>query len=715
MTIRTTKSLLIGAIASLGLALGTADALAQTVEPATGAFNTGTGSSYVVPATATTTGGGVIRMRSKTGTITGKYGLTAANRIPGTVIWMCTQTIDGGTNGLFFTDLKTEQVGVKTFTGKIDVTGKYEPTGGNRIYTGSTFTFAGNETSGTQIIPEENAGNGGGFDVVILSGNSAKETKACNASTDQGTKIAHLQQTGGVFTNKGNLALGVGSTAVPTGHSVITMINDAGSCGITLDAAGPLNIATLTNTSGSITLPQNGTINVSGAFTHTAGNMLFDCASNFNYTGTGAQIIAGTSGASQGTGFYSYGNLGISGGDKTAGESFRVCNNFAGNANLNNNEYTMTMLNGDVNRITYGTATTGIYEVTGKIKYENIVANKELTFNNKGTQIIFEAAPNTFTLDVRSATAPVKSSATNFKLDRDINRRINVAYTLNGTNPGKISSFKTLWTAEDVTGLAASADFTKLKIAELYSTTQESKKLVRYGANTTVNAANRTIEYAGGVTGAEGIALVSAVAPSATVTVDENRMLFNGSDIVLSTKIQKITSVAHGRWSNPRTWDEGHEPYAYEDVDIKTSVWVGDERGLFGTGSDGAYAANERATGSSSSAPSAAANSITITEAENAGLYISNHDNDMYKVNGSEVVFATVMQGTIKSGIFNNNTRTTAADIDPMNVTSKVNGIFISAVVGGSNPTYTPVLGASQFVNNGFMHNAGIIEVGTCE
>lgn len=716
MTIRTTKSLLIGAIASLGLALGTADALAQTTD-ATGVFNTSESSSYVVPSSTSTAGGGVIRMRSKTGAITGKYGATATNRFPGTVIWMCTQTItppaEGGT--LFVTDMKTDGSGDKTFTGKYDVSGTYQPgdvATGKRVYTGTTFTFSGTSSGTSQIIPSENTNNGGGFDNVELSGSQAKTTGSCVAAGTAGLSINTLTQAGGAFTNQTNLALGANT------HSVDNMVNASTDCGIELAKNGILNIKDLTNTTGKLKLNEQATVNLSGTFIRTAGEMDFACASTFNYTGTGAQTIVATDALAT-NGFASYGNLGISGGAKTAGGDFSVCGNFAGNANLDNDEHTMTMLNGNQNRISYGDPSTGIYEVTGKIKYENIDANKELTFNNKGTQIIFEAAPKTFTLDVRSATAPVKAGADNFKTDRDINRRINVAYTLNGTpgnlSNGKISSFKTLWTAADVTNIAGSVDYTKLKIAELYSTTKESKKLVRFGASTTVSASDRTITYAGGASGAEGIALVAATAPSDPVTVEENKMLFNGSDIVLSTKIQKITSIVHGRWSNPLTWDEGHEPYAYEDVDIKTSVWVGDDRALFGTESQYAYAVNERATGAPGVAPSAAANSITILDIQDAGLYISNQDGDMYKTNGSEVVFATVMQGNIKSGIFNKNARTTDSDINPMLNTARVNGIFISAVVGGDTPTYTPVLGASQFDNQGFMHNAGIIEVGTCQ
>lgn len=706
-----------GALASVALTLGVSEADAQN-------FNTGNGSTYRTPSApaSNTTGtvtvtGGTIRMRSSDGTITGKYGSSETDRMPGIVIWYCQSTIPGGT---FFTDLGTGGDGDKTIGSPdpngnqvVDIKGDYKPEGpGKRNYAdGSTIKFSGDDPAKPQTIPDESSKNGTGFDIVDLSGNAPKQTKDCDADSE--THIKQLKQAGARFTNKGNLVLANKPNAP---HTINEMTNDAGAagtCGITLKEGGTMDIATnYTNTSGFWKLEDNSNINLAGSFTYTAGKMDFACNSNFHYMGTAAQTITGTPSTDENTGFYAYGNILFSQSEKTADGDFRVCNDLKTTSEVKLGTFTASMMNKTPANHVFFALDGGPevdVEIEGKLEYWKVSTGTPLTYNNKNTKVTFETASDlNFALFVKGATAP--DQATPINTTEDVSRKINVTYT--GT--GKISRLQTMWEeGDELGGFVAPAAGKPIRFAEGFDPSQERKKMIRVGATYNNDIANRIINY--GLDGtAAGIELTNDNPTTAPTDPNQlvafNQKLFSGSDILLSTKTQKSVSIANGRWSNPGTWDTGLEPAPNDDVEIRTTVWVGDNRQIFG---GAAWEEDERAITSAAQGlndgTQFAARSITIENVQGAGLFVNTIDNTLRKNGANEIVFMTQMVGEKdKVGIFNNNLN---PEVEAPNTSGAgMNGIFLSAITDN----YIPVLGAANWNNAGTFTNNGVAEVGTC-
>lgn len=725
-----------GAFASVALTLGVSDAIAQAPQhpdlPANfkeGTFYTGTASTYRTPSAPVTNGtvtGGTVRIRHKEGKIDGKYGSgpEEGKRMPGIVIYYCESKIPGGT---FFTDLGTEgnggsEIGNKDPNGQnpdsqvIDISGNYDPQGnGPRKYAdGSTIKFSGNDSNKPQTIPDEGPNNGGGFDIVDLVGDAPKQTKTC--ATDSETHIKQLKQSGGLFTNKGTLVL---ANRTDSPHTIDAMVNDAGGngdCGITLKDGGTMDIATsYTNTSGYWKLESTSNVNMAGEFTYTAGDMKFACNSNFHYMGNTNQTIVKTESAVKDNGFYAYGNLLLSKSDKkTAAGHIKICNDLktASDFDLFTNNGSATILNeadDQVNHVFFtvdGTPETD-KEIMGLLKYNKVKPGAMLTYNNKDTKVKFESATDlTFGLNVRPGVQP--DMLKDFSAATDVKRKINVQYS--GT--GKISHLEASWKEADEDGFTAPTEGSPIRFAEGYNSNQDRKKLIRVGATYDNDNANRIVRY-GRSDAADGINLVGTDGPAAPEAnlVDFNRKLFNGSDIVLSTKTQKVVSITNGRWSNPATWETGIEPYGTDDVEIRHTVWVGSIGGHFG---GDRYEGDERAITSVSQGKTDgtqyAARSITIEDVENAGLYILTDDGTLGRVNGTDIVFQTQMEGEAgKVGIYNYNTRTHPADQGTTG--NGMNGLFLSAVTNN----YIPVLGAAMYDNRGTFTNLGVTEVGLCK
>lgn len=719
MTTRSTKSLLIGAMASLALALGVTEADAQN-------FNTAVGSTYTVPAgqqTNTINGlsvtGGTIRMRSSQGTITGKYGATKDDRMPGMVIWYCRSTIPGGT---FFTDLGTGGDGTVTVgPGEIDIAGDYKPgaggedpsnTGKREYPEGSNIKLTGSDPNKPQVIPGENPNNttSGGFDVVTLEG-GPKETPDCGTGDVVIKQLVHNSST---LTNKGNLTLANKPNAPHSAKDIVNAAPVAGTCGITLEPNATLGIENYTNTSGFWTLGENSNVNLSGSFTYTEGKMNFACNSNFHYMGDAGQTITGTASTTEGDGFYSYGNILFSNSDKTAGGNFRVCNDLKTTSEVKLEAFTATMLNKTPNNHVFFSLDGGVetdVEIEGKLEYLNPKANEALTFNNKHTKVTFEAsnALTSFALFVKGATAPTEANPINPV--EDVTRKINVTYTGSGT----ISHFATMWESTDeLGGFVAPTPGTPIRFAEGFDPSQERKKLIRVGATYTTDVTNRLISYGKDGT-ANGIFLDDTHNPTSTPTEPNQLVAFNqklatGSDILLSTKTQKAVSVVNGRWSNPATWDTGLEPASNDDVEIRTTVWVGDKTALFG---GSAYTEDERSITNANATDGSqyAARSITIENVPGAGLYMNINDETLFKHTNNEIVFKTHMEGEAdKVGIFNKNTNPESPTPNTGNAAG-MNGIFLSAVTD----THIPVLGAANWNNAGVFTNNGVAEVGICK
>jgi hypothetical protein len=645
---------------------------------------------------------GTIRMKSSGGLFNGDaaYG-TQAKPVPGTVVWVCTSdmTIPAGT---YYTNLGTEGAGKKTYLGNVYISGTYTPTGGNRDYTTNNVNITFNGT-GPQAIPGENTTNGTGYRDLTLAGAGAK-----SIATGQTATVANdFKHDGGALANAGTLTLGSGPAAstadiVNTGtfnggsgafSNTTTFTNNASGAGGGVSVGtGAWTLANLTNTAGGLTIPNNGTVNLGGTFTYTAGVMAFDCNSNFNYTGAAQNITANVA-----PDFPSYGNLTLGGtGAKTASGNVSVCNNLAVSQETDMATYTMNMLNTNntgVNKITY----TGAVEIAGNVQYNNIQAGTAYTYNNANTNVTFDTPPTTFALDVRQQTAPSKYST--FDATKDIRRRVIPTFT--GT--GNISQLNISWEAADQDASFVAADLGKIRYAEGFNSAQPAKKLVRSGAAYDRTTAN-VLKYGGGTN--QGISLAAAHDASPALA---SRQLLSSSEIVLTTRPMVVYSVTNGRWSNPATWDIGAMPSANDDVEVRNVVWTGIDQAVFG---GAAFAGNET-NGSLADDAGASANSITIANVANSALVIGNSDADQPRRSGTdEVVFRTRESGGPANGmgIFNLNTNNNSGDGESTSATG-LNGIWIRSVSG----TFVPVLGGLQLTNAGSMTNNSILEVGICK
>lgn len=670
--------------------------------------NTNNANAYVVP----TGFNGKIRMKSSGGQFNGTNPLGQATspitRIPGTVEWgACptNMTINptGGSTPIYYTNLETSGSGIKTFVEDFHVSGTYTPSGGNRDYTTNTVMVYYDGTS-AQNIAGENTGNGTGYYDLTLSNTGAK-TVPSGATVDINHDFDH---SGGSLAINGILNLGSepsSSTADITigtdgklnsgagSFSQTTTITNNGSTGSGGGAyvgTSTWNLTNFDNQSGVFDANTGSTINMSGSFTMGAGpnNIDFECGANFNYVGTSTQTIL-----ANGTGFPQYGNLTFNNAvGVTISGDVDVCNNFYtyNDADFYTpGDYTLTMLN------TNGTGTaaynTASLELTGKMKWENLSTSTAYTFNNTNTQITFGTAPTDFTLDVRPNTSPAQAS--DITLAYDIKRRIIASYS--GT--GVISNLQIAWkSAEDPT----TGNINKAMFAEGWNAANTKEKLIRTGATYTRTLAGdpRYVSYGGG--SGPGINLTATPRDA-----DSLKNLASGSDILLTTNM-KVISITNGRWSDPGTWDIGMMPAYDDDVEVRNAVWIGDRRALFG---GSAYSGNER-NGADGSDANSSANTITIAkDYTNAGLYMSNEDDDMVATAGDEFVFRTRLQSS--SNIIKNYNETDGSGWTEGTSVSGFNGIWIAAP---NASTFTPVMGTYTLENKGTIVNKSILEIGVC-
>ncbi|MGQ9819928.1 MAG: beta strand repeat-containing protein [Candidatus Kapaibacteriales bacterium] len=665
-------------------------------------FTNNTGGTYQVGPN-----GGTIRMRSSGGQFNGTapYG-TATNPVPGTVIWYCDQPMNVGVGGpYYYTNLGTNGSGTKTFKTSAYILGNYTPQGGNRDYSTHAVTINYIGTSGSQTIAGENNTNGTGYYSLVLSGASTKEI--ATGSTVLVTNYFDLDNTSGALTNNGTMNLNntqASNAAANITNNGTWNFNGSGTFtsaadftnnatgaggGVFVSGSGAVTFNNFTNTDGAFNIAANSTVYMNGSFTRTSGNISFDCASNFHYSG-GAQTILGNNA----TYFPSYGNLFLAGtGDKTAGGDVSVCNNLTVSREVDMapgaNDYILTMLNTNGNAsATYNNNV----EVRGKFRWQNLTAGTQYTFNNANTQVTFSAVPTWFQLDIRQQTNP--TNLNNFNVQTDVRRAITANF--NGT--GTISALNISYESTDLGG-SFNGNENIMRYAEGYSSTANHQKLIRSGATYTRNISvnPRTIAYAGG--SGPGISLISSGGGG---TVYE---LSDGSNIVLTTVPITIVSVTNGRWTNPGTWDIGAVPTANDDVEIRHVVWTGIDQAVFG----GSAWTDDEVDGSNNGDAGAAANRITIANVSGATLVIGNQDATM---GNAERIFRTRLvaaSGAQTPGIFNLNTNANTGDGDGTSATG-LNGIWVR-----TPGQFTPVLGTLQLTNQGSIMNRSILEIGICQ
>ena len=166
-----------------------------------------------------------------------------------------------------------------------------------------------------------------------------------------------------------------GDVAIPDGGNLSLTGTDS-------DLDGSITIAT----GGTLTLGSGSDLTLSGTGNTNSGTINADCGSTITYDGTAAQTIMAAAGSTA-PGAGQYGNLTLSGSNKTADGNVDVCNTFTLNGaynldmqpTVNDHNYTLTMLNGQTatpSAVVYGS--TG--EVVGQMAWNNM-GTTERTFN----------------------------------------------------------------------------------------------------------------------------------------------------------------------------------------------------------------------------------------------------------------------------------------------------------------------------------------------
>jgi hypothetical protein len=156
-----------------------------------------------------------------------------------------------------------------------------------------------------------------------------------------------------------------------------------------------------------------------------------------------------------------------------------------------------------------------------------------------------------------------------------------------------------------------------------------------------------------------------------------------------------MASIAHGRWSNPATWDEFREPNPNDTVVVRHTVHVGYERAVDN------YTVAE-------AFPQAMAARVTIENAAVNALEPLAIDASL--VFGQDATATgQSLYNLVPNGLFWNRRTETGASADVLAAQDAGTTLFRGLVNYISN---TKPIRVDSFQNDGQVQNAGIIEVG---
>ncbi len=630
----------------------------------------------------------------------------AASRVPGTVAYTGTTAGQNVITG-FYTDLYMEGAASKNIPDGVHVGGLYDVnvSSGDRSYAGIFYYDGAN----AQTIYPEGTGAGGNNSYASLTLQNAGVKTLTGSAIISGASVMDATNTGGLdvqgtwnqttgtsfmqnaaapVTMSGNLLLGTDSSYFA---GAVTMTDAAAlfqtNGGGVVDFGGNVNVNLgdmhFNNgngtVSGTLTLANSADANIivaagreyyiSGTFTNSyvdPTNMTFDAASIVEYNATsGNQTIVETSAAS------SYGTLRLKGGaNKDVAGNVYVGSDFV----LWDNDLAMgtntLYMTDNTAQAVYDDPDGADFEVVGRMNRTMGVAGP-LTFNNAYTSVAVTSNQGDLadlTLNVQpggNAGIPQYDNTT------DVDRL--VTYDYNSTVNNWVATFEYGYKQSEEPTYTAGYDNTSLRYRESITGGTASEKVA------TGNATTGT--HNGGETFASRT--LPGIQPGTTTLaqIDDPAPLF------LRGGPTTFISIAHGRWSNPATWDEGMEPGSGDNVIIAggTQVHVGGQA----SGRDN-YNTNE-------AVPAAMASDVVI-QADGALIFGNNTATD----------FAMSPNTTIT---VENGANTVPTITDYTSFLSSTPAAFDGRGLIIYNGASTTSLTSQNYDINGLLYNDGVVQV----
>ena len=196
-----------------------------------------------------------------------------------------------------------------------------------------------------------------------------------------------------------------------------------------------------------------------------------------------------------------------------------------------------------------GVATyTGMSEVVGALRRDlrAAVPGTTFTYNNAQTLLTFDVAPAALTLDVRPKTDPVAYDAST-----DVRRKVTLSALGNWQ-----ATIRLGYTLEDIPSAWPS------------STSQHLLRFVRATDRPQVRSTKLmpTLPPAYARRAALADVMGYVELKGLGSTGPDNMIVPSGYDVLLRGNRDVLQAIAHGRWSNPMTWNEGREPEPEDDV-----------------------------------------------------------------------------------------------------------------------------------------------------
>lgn len=603
----------------------------------------------------------------------------------------------------YYTNLEMAGPGTKAIPDAVYVAGTYNVVSGSgdRTYSG-TFYYDG--TSDQTIFPEPAAsGSVNRYNnLAIMTGSgacavgSSTKTIADNATINLMGNFSSAANTtlllqGQLFANNVT-ANGPITINDPTPASTFAELRSSGTATYAANVtvtAGLFHVAggtatvqsgatlSLANSSDAQLQLDNGTtLDIAGVLQNNYSartNWTFDAGSTLRFTATANGQVIPYTGATK-----PYGNVYTSGGTKLTESGGNVY--MAGNLTVESDN--ITIASGQKWVMTNGSAT---------VTYSGAGANSELigamertisstgvtyTFNNAQTQVKFTSAnlPSTMTITALPQTAP-----NNYDNTRDVNRKVTVSWS---GNSNWTADFRVGYKQSDIPSTwSANVNQSNLRFYESPSSGTPEK--VATGQPYTRQAASgSTLGYIQ----LAGIQGTTAAAPNGF------GYIASGNDLLLRGGPSVFYAIAHGRWSNPATWDEGAEPSPQDEVVIDGfTVHAGYVRSVDNYTTAEAY-------------PTQLAAKITIGSSPNSAL--------LFGSTSGPKTFALNFGAGIPGELINNRAGTaTISSGTPDTGSSPIDAGLVVYTTAGNEITLQ-IPGGLTNATGATIHNFGTIEVG---
>lgn len=527
-------------------------------------------------------------------------GSSAAQRIGGTVVFeraIGAQTV----RQRWWTNLTLREQATKTVDSGTTLAGEYLAYGGRRSYRGSVV-YDGVDLQRITAEAGSHPDTNRYMDLVMQGGpkylaplDTAIVHRAMTTAADAPLRVQGVMVGGSEAQIAGPTRVTDGGTLVmadATTAEADVVIDDGGlivpaSSATTISAGARLVLADADR--AQLRLDSTATLRIRGSYVNE-----YPQRTNARYHATSVMLYEGGNGKRVESTVQShpYGHLHIGEGSALAGGDLHVASDLdIRSAIVDVRPYRLTMGLGQARY-------QGQAEVVGAMhrRLDGARANESITWNNAQTVLRFDVVPKALTCIVQPGVEPMAYDAST-----DVLRKVSIS--AQGEWQGTVR-----------------IGYTLVDIPATWNA-RTSQHLLRFVRTTDAPAISAT-------------KLVPTLPPSYTrraATADsmgfvelqglrssgpDNVVVANGSDIVLRGSRDVLTAIAHGRWSNPFTWDEGREPEPDDDVRIDgVTVHVGFVRAT------DAWAVPERSA-------DALASSITIGNTRHSALLIGHTQAD---------------------------------------------------------------------------------------